>query len=261
MPRPDPQVPVNVLFKREACLQTLEGNPLSKPEIVETLDIPRSTLDDIIRELEAANLVEYTDGKWQLTLFGQYTFEYHILYKNKIESIVDAEPIIDALPRDTLIERHLFTDADIYISSPPVPDEIMEVVLNAVESVNRVRGVTPVVLAGYCGSFYRCATTGTNSSLEIILSIDSFERLQKLQPDKTDEIIRDNNVEIYSGGIPIAFSLWIGDDDHVGLIVYANNGIQGVIINEKDKALKWANKQYERIQKSSEPAFNCESES
>jgi len=260
MPRPDPPDPANILLKREACLQTLDDNPLSKPEIVETLDIPRSTLDDIIRELEAANLVEYTDGKWQLTLFGQYTFDHHISYKNKIENLVDAEPIIDALHRDTLIERHLFTGADIYISSPPVPDEIMEVVLNAVESVNQVRGVTPVVMAGHAGSFYRCATTGTNSSLEIILPRDSFKRLQKLQPDKTDKIIRDNDVEIYSGEIPITFSLWIGDDNHVGLIVYADNGIQGVIINERDEVLEWANNQYERIQKSSEPAFYCGSE-
>jgi len=43
-----------VLLKRYECLNALINHPQAKPELVDTLDMPRSTLDDVVRELEQA---------------------------------------------------------------------------------------------------------------------------------------------------------------------------------------------------------------
>jgi len=44
-----------VLLKRYECLNALINHPQAKPELVDTLDMPRSTLDDVVRELEQAD--------------------------------------------------------------------------------------------------------------------------------------------------------------------------------------------------------------
>jgi len=38
-----------VLLKRYECLNALINHPQAKPELVDTLDMPRSTLDDVVR--------------------------------------------------------------------------------------------------------------------------------------------------------------------------------------------------------------------
>lgn len=255
MPFLSPPNLADALLKRDECLRMLGNQPHAKPELVETLDIPRSTLDDIVRDLEHANLVEYYDGEWQLTLLGQYTVDYHARYRDGLENLTEAAPIIEELPQETPVERRFLIDADVHIATTPVPDEVMQVFLDAVESATHVRGVTPLAMAGYAESFYRCATTGSDSKLEVVLPLETFERLRTLHPDQTDKVMADQAVELYQGDVPVTFSLWIGDEDHAGLIVYADQGVQGIIINDTDDALAWATEQYDRIQENAEPLF------
>jgi len=253
--RPHPLDLADILLKRHKCLHTLDNQPQAKPELVESLDIPRSTLDDIIRDLEHADLVEYHDGKWQLTLLGRYTLNHHTRYKEGLESLIDAAPVIKELPRETPVERRFLISAEAHVATTPVPDEVMQVFLDAVSSASHVRGVTPLAMAGYIDSCYRAATTGSDAQLEVVLPLETFERLQTLHPDLTEKAIDDDSITLYHGDIPVTFSLWIADDDHAGLIVYADQGVQGILINDTDAALNWAADQYDRIQKDSEPIF------
>lgn len=259
MSLPAPIDLADMLLKRAECLRTLSNQPRAKPDLTETLDTPRSTLDDIVRDLEHADLVKYHDGKWQLTLLGQYTVDHHTCYRNGLESLTNAAPLLEELPAGTPVERRFLIDADVHVATGPVPDEVMQVFLNAVESATYVRGVTPLAMAGYAESFYCCATTGSDSKLEVVLPLETFERLRSLIPEQIDTVMADQAVELYQGDVPTTFSLWIGDDDHAGLIVYADQGVQGIIINDTDDALAWATKLYERIQENAEPLFYPES--
>jgi len=253
--RPVPLDLADILLKRHKCLHTLDNQPQAKPELIESLDIPRSTLDDIVRDLEHADLVEYHDGKWQLTLLGRYTLNHHTRYKEGLESLTNATPVIKELPRDTPVERRFLRDAEVHVATTPVPDEVMQVFLDAVGSATHVRGVTPLAMVGYIDSFYRAATTGSDAQLEAVLPLETFERLQTLHPDSTEKAMDDDDITLYHADIPVTFSLWIADDDHAGLIVYADQGVQGILINDTDDALNWATDQYDRIQKDAEPIF------
>src|SRR6056297_1766077 len=144
MALPAPLDLADVLLKRYECLHTLGNHPQAKPELVSSLDIPRSTLDDIFRDLERADLVEYHNGKWQLTLLGRYTLDHHTRYKDGLESLTDAAAIVEELPQETAIKRRFLIDADVHVATGPVPDEVMRVFLNAVESASHVRSVTPL---------------------------------------------------------------------------------------------------------------------
>jgi len=53
-----------VLLKRYECLNALINHPQAKPELVDTLDMPRSNFDDVVRELEQAD-AEFVQ-RWRL---------------------------------------------------------------------------------------------------------------------------------------------------------------------------------------------------
>jgi len=110
-------------------------------------------------------------------------------------------------------------------------------------------------MAGYAEPFYRTATVGSDAQLEIVLPLETFERLQSLHPNLTNRAMTDDDITLYHADIPVTFSLWIADDDHAGLIVYADQGVQGILINDTDDALNWATNQYDRIQKDADPLF------
>lgn len=246
---------VGVLLKRNECLRSLSSQPHTKPELVESLEIPRSTLDDITRELEQANLAKYHDGKWKLTLLGHYTLDHYTRYKEGLKSLTEATPVIQELPEDTHVDRRFLIGAEVHVATAPVPDEVMQVFLDAVETATHVRGVTPLALAGYAEPFYHAATTGREAQVEVILPLKTFERLRELDPDLTDKVIANGDITLRHRDIPVTFSLWIADDDHAGLIVYADQGVQGILINNTDDALNWAVEQYDCIHKDSDQIF------
>lgn len=245
----------DVLLKRGECLSALVNRPRPKPELVEALDIPRSTLDDVVRDLERANLAEYCDGQWQPTLLGQYTLNHHTRYKEGLKSLTDATPVIKKLPQDTPIGRRFLIGAEVHVPTASVPDAIMQILFKNIESATHVRGITPLAMAGYADSFYQAATTGSNAQLEVVLPLETFDQLRTLQPDSTNKAMANDDIALYHANVPAAFSLWIADDDHAGVIVYADQGVQGILINETDDALNWAADQYDRIRKDADPIF------
>lgn len=246
----------DVILKRQECLHTLSDQPQTKPELVETLDIPRSTLDDIIRELEHADLVEYCDGKWQLTLLGQYTLTHQTCYMNGLDSLMNAAQVIRELPRATNLERRFLINVDVHMATSPVPDEVMQVFIDKLVSATHVRCVAPIALTAYLKPIYNSIGSNNNGQLEVILPVEACERIQTLNSGLGEKTIAGDGVTVYHAEIPITFTLWIADDDHAGLIVYADKGIQGILINDTDAALDWANKQYDCTKKDAEPIID-----
>lgn len=250
---------VTLIERRQSCLQTLATTPESKQELVSTLDRPRSTLDDIVRELERSSLVEYEDGKWHLTDLGRQALELHLDYKDRLSSLAEAAPIIDELPRDTAVGCRFLIGVDVHVASTPVPDDVIRVFLDAIESASRIRSFTPIAMAGHAEAFYDRATTGSECQLDIVLPSDVIGRLRELYPEGADEAMADDRATFYAGEVPASFSLWIADGDHAGIIVYAERGVQGVLVNDTADAVSWATEQYERVRESANRVTHPES--
>lgn len=50
------------------------------------------------------------------------------------------------------------------------------------------------------------------------------------------------------------FGLWIADDDSVGLLLFGDSGIRGILMNGSTLALAWADDQYERSNRTLPPS-------
>lgn len=244
-----------LLLRRQRCLHALTANPQPKRSLVDQLDIPRSTLDGIMRDLNDADLVAYTDGKWHVTLLGQCALHVHEQYVSQLASLTDIASFGDALSPRSPVPCEFLIGADVHEADTAILDDVIPMLLESVADATRIRGFTPTVISAYAESFYTRATTGDEYQLDLVLPLDIFERLRTMYPDQTHEALHDTQVSLLHGSIPVSFGLWIADNTHAGIIVYAEQGVRGLIINDTDEALAWAENQYERVQRDAEPFF------
>jgi hypothetical protein len=62
-------------------------------------------------------------------------------------------------------------------------------------------------------------------------------------------------VRLYRASIPFSFGLWIADEDEVGIVVFTEQGLGGILVNDIDDALDWATDQYERVKQDADSVF------
>lgn len=139
MPNPAPDDIATVLLKRYECLNALVSQPQAKPELVDTLNMPRSTLDDVVRELERADLVEYRDGDWYPTQSGRLACCAHRDYLNKLNSLRDVSSMLDSIGTGEEVSWAFINGAETYENHSNVQDAVMAKLLDFAKVATKIR--------------------------------------------------------------------------------------------------------------------------
>ena len=249
------QSPHELLYtvnRRWDCLQAIVEEPQEKRELVETLSMPRSTLDTVVRELEGADLVSYHNGVWQPTVAGEATAEVYADSVGSIRSIHAAGQVLSPLSGDHELPTAVLEGADSYPTKESVPDAVLTEFLDRVADADRIRGVAPRALSGYTDRVFRTAATN-DTTLEMTLADSVFAQLSSIDPETVADRLQRELFSVYSAPVDAEFGFWIGTDpDHVGLIVYADRGIHGIVVNDTREAVEWATDRYASIHREAE---------
>ena len=244
---------LRTINRRWECLQAIVEQPQEKRELVETLSTPRSTLDAIVRELEQASLVEYREGRWEATITGRSAADVYADCTDTLASIHAAGTLLDSLSGTPTVPAAVLEDAETFVASDPVPDAVLVEFLDRVAAADRVRGVAPRALSGYTDRvFTRAVESGT--TLEMVLAESVLAQLSALDPERVADRLTHERFSAYSGPIDVEFGLWIAEEPtHMGLIVYAERGIDGLLVNDSSTAVEWASDRYESVREAASP--------
>lgn len=255
MPHPAGDCLDAVLTERHSYLRALIKQPRSKCDLEDKLDSSRSTLDRAFRELADADLAKYENGVWKPTLLGRCSYKMRETYLNQLESLVEAAPLFNDLSSESPVDCTFLAGANVYNADPSMPDAVMQTLLRSVEEGQNVSVATPVVVTGFAEDFYECVKSGGNYSLEFLVPLDVFERVRAVFPTLTDELLSDENVSLHTTSIPFNFGLWVVDTEEAGIIVFTEQGVGGILVNDTTDALDWATNQYERAKRDAEPVL------
>jgi len=244
---------LTLLHARAQYLRALADQPRSKRALVDDLDIPRSTLDDIMRELDDEELVSYEDGKWQLTLLGQCAIRAHDRYRSRIDSLASTSPLLSELSGDVPLTTEFIHDADVHEAKATIPNQAANIVLDAVSEAKHVRGFTPVVIAAFAEPFYARATVGSAPDIEVILPKAAADRLDAMFSEPISTARGDGATSVLHGPLPDSLGLWMIDKSLAIAVVFEERGIRGVVVNDTDAALDWADALYECVRRDATP--------
>lgn len=237
----------SVLADRYEVLDALAERARAKNELEDVLSCSRSTIDRAIRELDDANLVRYDDGAWTPTLVGRRAYDRYESYRGHLERLTTASTLVDVLSPDGAIEEEVLNGAEAHRTDPSVPDAIVGTFLDRVRGAEAVRLVTPTIDVGFLTRIRSHVTTDDAFELELVLSDEAFARITNSYPGPIDELSDSPGVQLFRSSVPYDFGFWVADEDHVGIIVVADHGIAGLLVNDAPEAVEWANERHERI--------------
>jgi predicted transcriptional regulator len=241
-----------VVAERGRCLQSLVETPRRKRDLADLLGCSKSTVTRALRDLGEAGLVERRDGEWTATRFGRCVVSARDSYLTRLSTLSDAASLLDRVPADSPIDRAVLDDCDVFLADSSVPDIVVREFLDRVETATRLRIVTPTLLTGFARECYERLAATDDYALDLVAPGPALERVAETYPDVTDLFVGDDAVTVYRGEVPLSFGVWLADD-HVGVLVFADRGIAGLVVNDTESATDWAETQYDRVRSTATP--------
>ena len=132
---------IEVLSRRRDFLEYLDSDPAEKPEMVADLDHSRSTVDRAIRTLADAGFVERVSEGYRTTLTGCLALERYEAFLDESQSILRAQPILDAVPASLDVPLSAVTNG----RAEEVEGEYraVEILVAELDGADRYRAVLP----------------------------------------------------------------------------------------------------------------------
>lgn len=233
---------VETLHQRVGILTYLLEEPQDKPTLVEDLDIPRSTLDRAIRELESINVVTYHDGKYTATPVGERLGRNFVAFLDWIDVAIELEPFLQLVSVDEFnLDLQLLADAELVVPADKNPYPMIDRHVQLLEETDQVRGVLPLVgLHGHQMAHERIVENGAEDELivepgvaDVLVSDPKFSEL-------TEEMLATGRFDllIYEGTIP--YFVGIFDDETVQIGVDGDGEPRALLETDRQEVQDWA---------------------
>jgi len=104
---------LDVVKRRWPVFEQLLDGPSYKRDLVASVDRSRSTVDRAVRELEAAGLVERTDGGYVATVAGRLAAEEYRAATDSLAAVEAAVAALEPLPYDAPLSGAALADATV----------------------------------------------------------------------------------------------------------------------------------------------------
>lgn len=239
------------LCRRQSTLEKVVERPRDKRELTEELEIPRSTLDDIVRELEEYGLVEYIDGKWTSTCLGYMCHRFHQEYIGKLNNTTNGKDILNHINPYSDIDKVIVQNADFKGPHPNIGNNLVNYLANKISSSEFIRIATPKLTSGLEDEILGYGMEKKGSSLVSTFPIGIYEWLHEKYYDDFYNYVSGQNTEALVCKEMLSFGIYIFDEYETIIVIYADHGIGGLIINDSYTTFKWCRNKFNKIKNSS----------
>lgn len=225
---------VRLLFRREAFLTRLTEAPAEKPELIDDLDVSRSTVDRAVKELRTEGLVERRDAGFTLTHYGEISLRCYKQFVRGVRTVRRSRASLEQLPPSIDIPPAFFRDGMVLSAREEDDREPGEFLHVLFEEADELWTVTDSPHFEFVSLVHRRVVT-EGLRFNLIHSIDMVERLKLHYPDRLESTLRSGNLDLYASDAVPPFGLIKapGEEDTVVLILYGEKGeIETVVVTE-----------------------------
>lgn len=246
---------LEVFARREELLDLLSGGPVAKRDLVREMEVSRSTVDRAMRDLENRGLVERVDGGFRLTLRGALLFQSFERFRARVTGIDEADDVLSVLHRDADLAPAAFEDATVVRPTRDALHRPVDRHLELLEGADRIRTLSTAVMPTYVDA-YRSAVVEGGTPADIALAPTIVERLVSDYREAFEAVLHTDRAEVRELDEVPDYSLVLLDVDEgwvVNLLIYAPEGISGLVVNDSRAAVRWAEDTFERYWRSARP--------
>lgn len=234
-----------VIEKRREFLAAL-STPKTKPELVETLDSSRSTVDRAIRSLRDQRFVRQEGSQYTTTYAGDEALAAYDYFLERLEALLRAQPVLAETDGHLDIDPEILHGADVVEATQAMPERPLDETITHFEGTTRFRGTGPAVVPRYIEVMLDLVEAG--AEVELVVTGAVRDALETAYDDGYESMSAADSLSLYVTDEPMGTAVWSAEHPEKtvsGLVVYAETGIQGTIINDTDAMNEWALEQYE----------------
>jgi predicted transcriptional regulator len=251
---------LETLHRRGRFLTLLVEDARTKRDLVDKVDVSRSTVDRAIRDLEAAGLVERTGDGYAATVAGRIVTADRDRYRRTVDGVADARSLLALLPRDADVPGSMIRDATAVHAAAPTPAAPLEELQERIAGSDRYRAVAAIDPRTGFAALYEEQVLENGLDLEFVFT----EELAAYVREHRGGLWRaldEHGVDVYAvADVPHGLGIVEdGDDASAVLPVYdAQMQLAGIVFNDVPAAVDWARDTYgalrERAQVADPPA-------
>jgi predicted transcriptional regulator len=247
MNRPSADEAMELLAKRRGFLASLRESPKQKPGLADDCGVARSTVDRAIRELQMAGLVHRGDDGYELTVCGEMVYSRFSSFRESLDALYQNEDVLSLLPNADLVDPEVLVGAEVIRSDIHAPDKAMHETVRLIENAVHVRGISPAVHGAYVEAFGKHITED-DMETELVFSTEALLELATTYADQiqtpTHELLTVYEIDALP---PLGMMLVEYADGTLegSFGVYADTGVQAVVRNTSENAVRWAEQIFE----------------
>lgn len=228
---------LELTVRRHEFLATLDSSPLEKRELVTNVCVSRSTVDRAIRNLEQSGFVYRTNEGYRTSLYGHWVLAVYESALDAIGRVQGARSLLSELPPGLRFDLSILADAEIHevgrSERPP-----MERVIELFEDAVRIDGLAYAYAS--LEALLECEPSDVTDA-EIVVRRESLAYLELASPNVLSALVGDERFTFYSEEY-VPFGLFLvetPDATRVCFLVYGDDDLRGVVLNDDLDALLW----------------------
>jgi predicted transcriptional regulator len=247
---------VATLHRRADLLGLLTDESRAKQELIDELEVSRSTVDRALRELETANCITREDGAFVATAVGRVLLETYESHYAQVDGVSRAADVLVNLPRSAPLSPELLAGARVLRPDPPDPHTAYEELEAIITSARRFRGISVASTHFRFPGLLRDRTVEAGVPMELIGTPEITRLLHTDFREPMHEAMTDGQLDLYKRE-DLPFGMLLGEHDesaHVAIVVYGpRSDLAGIILNDTPEAITWARLLYRHYRQEATP--------
>ncbi|WP_232702356.1 helix-turn-helix transcriptional regulator [Halobacterium wangiae] len=232
------------VVRRRPLLRSLRSGSATTSDLLESVDMSRSTLHRAINSLEDRDLVEESGGEYRLTSVGTMVTEETEAFGTHTAAALSLDKFLNSIDGHAgTVPVEYFTDATVVRRKARQPHATIHRIIEFIEDAERLRMFSTVISPVYVDVGYREMMDGME--IEAIFDREVIEIMLAEYPEKAYETITTGNFDVYAhDGLP--FELFISEEK-VGMAAHnANSNAEILVECDDPAAVAWAEDVYSR---------------
>lgn len=235
---------LSVLERRADVLDAVMDGPEQKRDLVETLNVSRSTVDRAIRKLEAYDMIQRSNGEIAITFLGRLGYVSYVSYRREILKIDRYGEVLKHLDSRAPVPPWVLEGADLHRPDPPATHQPFKVVRTELSRATTIRGLVKTITDPEAPRQLRDELQEDGIDVELIGTGEIIDHLLNSWREELVRGVRKDLISI-SQIDAVPFGLFVfdpdGPDATVLLFVYDGDGnLAGVLRNRRGPVVDWA---------------------
>jgi predicted transcriptional regulator len=254
-PGQDRERVLEIVEKRRCVLGRLVDGPVSKPELVASLDVSRSTVDRAIRDLESQSLVTREDGTFAATLAGRLAWRAFRRFRRRVDDVIDARELLAHLDPDCGLDTAVIDGAAVHVAEGPAPYRPTEELDRLIEAAERIRSLTTSITDSSVVELVRETIVERGVEYEGVFTADVARFLREECDEAVREMAETGRFRAYcTPSLPFGLFLFDLPERRVAaVVVYGDvTELRGVVVSDSAPAVEWATRYYRETRRGTE---------